>query len=157
MKYVALDLINGKNIIGVWDEGFTEDKNSMRVIMPMQINRHTVMVSPGISNENVAGTPYLLFSDDLVVLLPMSRVISASNLSVFSTKLYMSLLKRHHETIEFIQSGVFDHIKKDMTDYLQEAGERMAEDLKEEQEDEMYSAIEPEPEEISGSTKRILH
>lgn len=153
MKYVVLDLVNGKNVIGIWDDDYEDDKHSMRIIMPMQINRHSVMISPGVSNENVAGTPYLLFSDDLVVMLPMSRVVSASNLSAFSTKLYMSLLNKHHETVEFLQAEVFDFIKKDMTDYLQEAEERMMEELKEDQEEELHSSAEAQ----ESSTERILH
>jgi hypothetical protein len=153
MKYVALDMINGKNVIGIWDEEYTEDKNSMRIIMPMQINRHTIFTRPGHSSETVAGSPYLLFSDDLVVLFPMSRVVSASNLSEFSKKLYMSLLNRHHNTFEFIQAGVFDLIKKDMTDFLQENEDKLREQLKEEQEEEMFESSE----ESKDTSNRILH
>jgi hypothetical protein len=152
MKYVALDMMNGKNIIGIWDDEYNEDKNSMRIIMPMQINRHTIITGPGTSSETVAGSPYLLFSNDLVVLFPMTRVVSASNLSEFSKKLYMSLLNRHHTTFEIIQAGVFDIVKDDMSIFLQENEMKSKEQEQQEQQEVQTSLEEPKK-----STKRILH
>lgn len=152
MRYVAIDLVNGKNVIGILDDEELQGSTNVKIIMPMQLKSHTVRLGPTSSSESVSGSPYLLFSDDVYTLIPKSKIVSISNLSEFSKKLYMFLIDRHQTMDEMIRAGVHTFVESDLVEFRTE--KRMIDD-EEEPSDEDLHEEELSPEDTSK--ERVLH
>jgi hypothetical protein len=154
LKYVAIDLVNGKNVIGILDDSEIEGSPNIKIIFPMNLKIHTLKMGPNTTSETVSGSPYLLFSDDVYTVIPKSKIVTVSNLSDFTKKLYMFLIDKHQTMDELIRAGVHHFIERDLLDFKEERRmvDKQLEEIEDEEEDDDQNFSSEDT-----SDERVLH